>query len=406
MEEQVEKVDVCKEHPAVKTLGWLVTGACLLWVGWMARTLTPQAPAGAAGMPAAMAAMMGGAGAPPLVVTAEVRDEAINPPFSYIGRVEPIQDVAIRAQIDGYVHAVHFAEGALIKAGEPLFTIDPERYEAMVLVRKAEIGQAEAALDRAVRYLKRLESSDKRAITQKDLDTARSDVAQGEAAVKQAQANLRLAEIDLKHTRIIAPITGRIGRTVAHVGDYVAPSMGNLVRIVQVDPIRVAFSATDKDYLAMREKLAGDARPEVLRYRLRLPTGTVLAMTGTRDFDDNIMSLDTATLSVWVRFSNQQELLIPDGYVTVLVDLANPPQGPSVPQQALVTDQAGDLVYVVDADGKAQERRVKTGALTDGWVAIVSGVKAGESVVVEGLQKVIPGQPVQVASGNAEATHK
>ena len=74
MEEQVEKVDVCKEHPAVKTLGWLVTGACLLWVGWMARTLTPQAPAGAAGMPAAMAAMMGGAGAPPLVVTAEVRD--------------------------------------------------------------------------------------------------------------------------------------------------------------------------------------------------------------------------------------------------------------------------------------------------------------------------------------------
>lgn len=406
MEEHFEKVALRKERPVVKALSWLVTAVCLLWLGWMGRALVPQAPAGAAGMPPAMAAMMGAAGAPPLVATAEVREEAVNPPFTYIGRVEPIQDVSVRAQIDGYVQSVHFTEGALIKAGEPLFTIDPERYEARVAVRKAEIGQTEAALDRAVRYLKRLESSDKRAITQKDLDTARSDVAQGEAAVKQAQANLRLAEIDLKHTRIIAPITGRIGRTVAHVGDYVAPSLGNLVRIVQVDPIRVAFSVTDKEYLAMREKLSGDALPEALRFRLRLPTGTVLGLNGARDFEDNTMSLDTATLSVRARFSNQQGLLIPDGYVTVLLDLVNPPRGLSVPQQALVTDQAGDLVYVVGADGTAQARRVKTGALTDGWVAIVSGVTLGERVVVDGVQKVIPGKPVRVAAGDAEAPRK
>jgi membrane fusion protein (multidrug efflux system) len=406
MDEQVEKAGMRKERPVVKVLGWLVTAACLLWLGWMARALVPQAPKDAPGAPSAMAAMMGGAGAPPQVSVTEIREEAINPTFTYIGRVEPIQDVSVRAQIDGYVQSVHFTEGSLIKAGELLFTIDPERYEARVAVRKAEIGQAEAALDRAVRYLKRLETSDERAITQKDLDTARSDVAQGEAAVKQAQANLRLAEIDLKHTRIIAPITGKIGRTVAHVGDYVAPALGDLVRIVQVDPIRVAFSVTDKEYLAMREKLANDASQEALRFRLQLPTGTVLDLTGAQDFKDNAMSPDTATLSIRVRFDNQQDLLVPDGYVTVLVDLANPPRGLSVPQQALVTDQAGDLVYVIDADGTAQARRVKTGALTDGWVAVVSGVEKGERVVVNGVQKVVPGKPVQVASGDAEAPQK
>jgi membrane fusion protein (multidrug efflux system) len=405
MEEQIEKAVTRKERPVVKALGWLVTAACLLWLGWMARALVPQAPAGAAGMPS-VAAMMGGAGAPPQVSVTEIREEAINPTFTYIGRVEPIQDVSVRAQIDGYVQSVHFTEGSLIKAGELLFTIDPERYEARVAVRKAEIGQAEAELDRAVRYLKRLETSDERAITQKDLDTARSDVAQGEAAVKQAQANLRLAEIDLKHTRIIAPITGKIGRTVAHVGDYVAPALGDLVRIVQVDPIRVAFSVTDKEYLGMREKLVNDASQEALRFRLQLPTGTVMDLTGAQDFKDNAMSPDTATLSMRVRFDNQHDLLIPDGYVTVLVDLANPPRGPSVPQQALVTDQAGDLVYVVGADGMAQARRVKTGALTDGWVAVVSGVEKGERVVVNGVQKVVPGQLVQVVSGDAEAPRK
>ncbi|MDX9866496.1 MAG: efflux RND transporter periplasmic adaptor subunit [Kiritimatiellia bacterium] len=403
MSEELEKAKAEKrEHPAVKVLGWGVTAVCLVWLGWMARALAPQKPAGG---PPPMAAMMGGAGGPPPVEVRTVGEAALNPPEAYIGRVEPIQDVELRAQIDGYVKQVHFREGALVRAGDLLFTIDPEQYEARVAVRKAEIGQAEAALDRAERYLRRLEQSDARAITQTDLDTARSDVAQGRAAVKQAVANLALAEIDLKHTRMTAPIGGRIGRTVANVGDYVAPSLGPLVRIVQTDPIRVAFSVTDKDYLRAIERHGTERVRDALRIRYRLPTGTVSDTVGARDFEDNTMSADTATLSVRARFPNARGLLVPDGYVTVLVDLADAPKLPVVPQEALLTDREGSFVYVVDDAEVAQRRPVSTGAMADGRVAVRSGVKPGERVVVQGVQKVIPGQPVKVAAAK-EAPRK
>ena len=396
MSEDLEQKKAAKrEHPIAKVMGWLLTAACLLWLGWMARTLAPQK---ATEEPLAPVAMMGGAGGPPPVEVQAVEEVEVNLPNTYIGRVEPIQDVELRAQVGGYIKNVHFKEGSDVKAGDLLFTIDPEQYEARVAVRKAEIGQAEALLDRAERYLNRLERSDARAITQADLDTARSDVAQGRAAVKQAVANLALAEFDLKHTRIFAPIDGRIGRTVANVGDYVMPSLGALVRIVQMDPIRVAFSVTDKDYLKALEKIGAERMEDALRIRYRLPTGTVSDVIGTRDFEDNTMSADTATMSVRARFSNPNGLLVPDGYVTVLVDFAQPPKAPVVPQEALLTDSEGRFVYVVDEAGIVQRRSVSTGAMADGRVALRSGVKAGERVVVRGVQKVAPGKPVTLVS--------
>ncbi|MDD4102563.1 MAG: efflux RND transporter periplasmic adaptor subunit, partial [Kiritimatiellae bacterium] len=393
MEEQVEKVDVCKEHPVVKTLGWLVTGACLLWVGWMARGLMPKRDAG--GMPPEVLAMMK-PGGPPTVVVKEVEAGAVNTPYEYIGMVEPVQDVELRAQIDGYVLEVHFSEGSVVKRGDPLFTIDAERYQARVDLRKAEIVMAEAELERAESYLKRLEASDARAITQKDFDKARADAAQGRAAVMQAKANLALAEIDLKDTRIIAPVSGRVGRTVANVGDYVSPALGTLVRIVQTDPIRVAFAVTDKDFIKMRENIADGDISKALRIRLRLPTGTVPDMTGERDYEDNVMSAETATMLVRARFSNGRGLLVPNGYVTVLVDMADPAKSAVLPQEALLSDKDGSFVYVVDGGGKAEKRRVATGAIGDGIVA-VTGVDVGEKVVVRGVQKVVPGQPVHLA---------
>ncbi len=402
MSEELEKAQADKrEHPVAKLMGWLATAVCLVWLGWLGRGLAPQT--GAGGAPAMLGPPPGGA-TPVQVQSVEMI--ALNPPYEYIGRVEPIQDVELRAQIEGAVQAVHFKEGAIVKEGDLLFTIDPEQYEARVAVRKAEIGQAEAALDRGERYLKRLEVSDVRAITQTDLDTARSDVAQGRASIQQAKANLAVAEIDLKHTRIIAPIGGRIGRTVANVGDYVSPALGTLVRIVQTDPIRVAFSVTDKDYLKMKENIADAAIQEALRIRLRLPTGTVPEMTGTRDFEDNAMSSETATLSVRARFCNAQGLLVPNGYVTVLVDLADAPKHPVVPQEALLKDLDGAFAYVVDQEGKAQIRRVETGLVENGRVAILSGVQAGEKMVVQGVQKVVPGQPVHVAPANQEVLKK
>lgn len=386
-----------KEHPVARLAGWFVTAACLVGLGWLGRGMMPSS---GAGRPPPM--MMGPTGAVPLVVAHAVTEEALNPPATFIGHVEPVRDVDLRAQIDGYVTEVSFKEGALVRAGDPLFTIDAEQYEARVALRRAEQAQAEAGLDRAERYQKRLESSDTRGISQADMDKARSDVAQGRATVQQAKANLMLAEIDLKHTRIVAPIDGRIGRTVANVGDFVSPSLGTLVRIVQFDPIRVVFSVTDREYLKVRESIEDTAIQKTLRIRLRLPTGTVLDLTGQRDFENNEMSADTATLPVRVRFDNAQGLLVPNGYVTVLIDQAAPKKWPVVSQASLVNDREGPLVYVVGPDGVAQMRRVETGAERDGRVELRKGVTAGERVVAQGVQKVTAGQPVQLIPEEGE----
>lgn len=382
-----------KEHVLTKTVGLVMVAAVACAVGWLARQIVPQEVEDPA---AAMAAMPH---AVPEVEIEVVKEQPLNPPREYIARVEPIQDVDLRAQVEGYIKRVHFDEGALVKEGDLLFTIDPEQYEARVAVRKAEIGQAEAELDRAERLLKRLEASDTRAIIPSDLDKARSDVASAVAAVASAKANLVLAEIDLKHTAIIAPISGRIGRTTANVGDYVAPSIGTLVRVVQTEPIRVAFSVADKDYVQSRENMAADEDVQkTMRFRVRLPTGTVIEQPGTRDFDDNTMSIDTATLSVRVRFDNKDGLLVPDGFVVMLVDSTDPKPLPAIQQTSVMSDGEGPFVYVVDDQGKAEIRRVKLGALDKKLVAITSGLKVGEKVITQGLQKVAPGAPVKIVS--------
>ncbi|MCL1888548.1 MAG: efflux RND transporter periplasmic adaptor subunit [Kiritimatiellaeota bacterium] len=373
-----------EEHAVAKTLGWLVTAAVLLGIGWMAGGMwtgiqIKKKMEAAKGAENPMMAMMK---MPGLIQSEEVALGVVNPPYAYIGRVEPIRDVGLRAQVDGYVKEVHFTEGAMVREGDLLFTIDPEPYEARVAARKAEVAQAEAALERAELLLSRLEAADPRAVTLMDVDSARGDVAQGRARVLGAQAGLTLAEIDLKHTRITSPMDGRVGRAAANVGDYVAPSIGTLLRIVQLDPIRVAFSVTDRDYVEARENIADEKLQETLRARVKLPTGTIPEMTGTRDFEDNAMSPGTASVSVRVRFPNAHGLLVPEGYVTVLVDLANPEPRPVVPVKALRTDGAGRYVWVVGADNTGTRRDVEVLVEDDG-LAAVKGLSAGERVVVE-----------------------
>jgi membrane fusion protein (multidrug efflux system) len=256
--------------------------------------------------------------------------------------------------------------------------------------RRAEVAVAAAGLERAEQLLARLEAADKRAVTEMDWDSARADVAAKGAGLELAKAGLSLAEIDVRNTRIVSPIGGRVGRTAANVGDYVAPAMGTLVRIVQTDPIRVVFSVTDRDYVEARENIADEKLQETLRARVRLPTGTVMEGLGTRDFEDNVMSQGTASVGVRVRFANESGLLVPGGYVTVLVDLANPEPRLTVPRKAVRTDAAGSFVWVLGEEGTGVRRDVETGAEAEGRVAVVSGLEAGEKVVVEGIQNVRP----------------
>lgn len=373
-------------------IGTLLVAAAAFGMGWMASMMFK--PAEKEDPAAAMAAARG-----PLTVgsaVAELRE--INPPETFVGHVEPTQDVDLRVQVDGYLASVNFKEGSFVKEGDLLFAIDDEIYQARVAQRKAELERSKAELERAELYHKRLTAADKRSFAQTEMDTAHANVLQAKASISQAEANLRQSEIDLKHTKLLAPISGRIGPSLAKKGDYVAPSMGALARIVQVDPIRVVFSVMDRDYVRMAEEAKQAGEMPKLRARLLLPTKNIYQEEGTMDFFNNEMSKETPTLAVRYSFPNANGILVPNTYVTMILDRADVPKVLTVPHLAVLIQKDKNAVYVV-RDGKAIEQEVKLGQAFNGFVEITEGLQAGDEVVTDGVHKIQrSGMPVKVAN--------
>ena len=284
-----------------------------------------------------------------------------------------------------------------MKEGAILYSLDDERYHAVVNQRKADLEAAEAESRRAVRYWERMQKADARGITQLERDNAEAGAEKAKAAVLQAKANLVVAEYDLKKTKVIAPISGQIGKTVAHVGDYVAPSKGPLAKIVQIDPIRVTFPMTDRAYIGWRSAQKKGKEPD-MRLRLLLPDGTEYDRQGSWAFDDNIMSKETATITMRLSFPNPDRLLIPNSYVTLLADFKAPPKLPSIPQQAVVDLVGGSQgVWVLKDDMTVEQRVVKVREMNDGWCPVDDGLKLGEKVVISGHGKLGPGVKVALA---------
>lgn len=338
--------------------------------------------------------------APETVATMVVTNLPYNLPEQFVAHAEALQEVDLLPQVDGYVKEILFKEGDLVKEGQVLYRLDDERYQAVVNQRKADLESAEAEARRAERYWERMQKADARGITQLERDNAEAGADTARAAVLQAKANLVVAEYDCKKAQVVAPISGQIGKTTAHVGDYVASSKGALARIVQVDPIRVSFPLTDRAYVAWRQaerqnKFGGNDH----RMRLILPDGSTYDREGAFDFDDNQMSLTTATIMMRLRFPNPDRLLVPNSYVTLLADKKAPPLYPTVQQTAIVDlPQGGVGVYVVKEDGTVEARAVKTLPVHDGLIPIVEGVKAGETVVTSGTRKLRDGAKVVLAT--------
>jgi len=261
--------------------------------------------------------------------------------------------------------------------------------------RKADLEAAEAEARRAKRYYERMQNADARGITQLERDNAEAESERAAAAVLQAKANLIVAEYDLKKARVVAPISGQIGKTSAHVGDYVAPSKGPLAKIVQIDPMRVTFPLTDRAYIAWREAQKKGVN-EAFRLRLVLADGSEYDQQGEFAFDDNTMSKETATIQMRLSFPNPDRLLIPNSYVTLLTDYQDPPKYPSVPQSAVFDMAGGSLgVWVVKADGTVEARAVQTKDAYLGWCPVLEGLAEGETVVISGVAKLTPGAKVR-----------
>ena len=370
----------------------IVLSAACVAGGWIAHGIL--AKHGAA-QGADMAALMAGVAQTVAVRPVEMRP--YNLPERFVAHAEAVQEVDLLPQVDGYIKEIRFKEGDLVEEGQLLYVLDDERYQAVVNQRKADLAAAEAEQRRTQRYFDRMQKVDERGITQLERDNAEADAERSKAAVLQAKANLVVAEYDLKKAKVFAPISGQIGKTTAHIGDYVAPSKGALAHIMQVDPIRVTFPLTDRAFIRWRELQRKGAVADDIRNRLLLPDGQEYEGEGKLDFDDNQMSRETATIIVRMSFPNPDRLLVPNSYLTLLSDRRNPKPVLCVPQQAIIDLPGGNQgVYVLKDDQTVEQRVVTLRDPFEGWMPVMSGLQEGEKVVVSGVSKLRPGAKVKL----------
>lgn len=344
-------------------------------------------------------------GAPPPAVTVKaVVNRPVTDTGTYIGRVVPIERVEVVARVPGFIEQRNFTEGQIVKKGELLFRIEQDTYKASVDQQAANLAKAKEKEVNANLQLERNQALVKsQAVPQATIDQLAAAEQGAKADILQAQALLEQAQINLGYTEIRSPIDGKIGIAKFTVGNLVQPSSGPIATIVSQDPIYVTFQPSEADVLAYKRWLAQtDRKNPHLTVHIRLPDGTIYPHPGLTNFLDVQVQPDTDTVTVRAQLPNSDGLLIPGGVVGVVVDRGTPVESLLVPQSAVLLDQAGHYVLVVDDAKKVEQRRVTTGIEQGRDIVITQGLKAGEIVIVEGVQKVRPGQVVStsVAAGN------
>ena len=341
---------------------------------------------------------------PPAVSVAPVVSRQVTETADFVGRIVAVDKVDIVARVSGFIEERNFTEGQQVKAGDLLFRIEQATYKAAVDQQRANLARAKATQTNTALQLERgKELIANRTIPQSTLDQRAADDAAAKADVMQAQALLEQAEINLGYTEIRSPIDGKIGLASFTVGNLVAPTSGTLARIVSQDPIYVTFQASERDVLAYKRRLAesADKNPHVTIH-LKLPDGTIYEQPGITNFLDVQVDPNTDTQIVRAQVPNPDGRLVPGGVVGVVVERGPPQAALVVPQAAVQLDQAGRYVLIVDEAKKVELRRVTTGVEEGRDVVVTEGLKEGELVIVEGVQKVRPGQIVtaSIVPGN------
>lgn len=342
-----------------------------------------------------LAAQQPNNGPPPAVTVKIVELQDAVQQNSYIGRVTAIEAVDLRARVAGFIERVSFDEGQNVAAGDVVFEIEPDQYEAEVSSANASVLRARAQLREAERSLTRAQELFRRDnISEARVDEAQTARDSALADVRAAEALLRQAELNLSYTRITAPIDGRIGRAEITAGNLVGPDSGSLARVVQLDPIRVVFSVSDRELLEARESLGARTQEELEAAfipSITLPNGQPYSYEGVIEFSDNEINPDTGTISVFALFDNPDAVLLPGQLVTVSARLQEQQQLPAVPQAAVQQDRDGRFVLLVNDDDQVVERRVKIGAQSGTMWLIEEGLEGGERVIFQGLQRARPG---------------
>lgn len=316
---------------------------------------------------------------------AEAVEKNIGNQRDYVALVEAINSVDVVAKVSGSLDKINFTEGSLVKKDDALFIIDREPYQASYDLAKAQLESAEANLTRTERdYERQKKLSSKNIASKATFDAAESAYLQAKANVSQAKAQLELARINLDNTEVKAYIDGRIGKTQVTVGNFVNASVSVLARVVQIDPIRIAFSMTDKEFLEMQKATEKDDIGD-LTINILLPNGDVLREKMNHFFVNNEINLGTATMAVYADVNNEKHYLKPGSYVGVHITSDKPKKGLVIPETAIVQAEGTSYVYVLNEDNSAKMRAVKLGDAFDGQQVITSGLNAGDKVLVSGL---------------------
>jgi len=342
------------------------------------------------------AATAQGAPPPPAVSVTPVASRQVTETGDFIGRVVAIDKVDIVARVTGFIGQRNFTEGQMVKTGDLLFRIEPDTYKAAVDQQEANVAKAKANEVNANLQLKRSQELVKNQnVPQSTVDQNLATEQSAQADILQAQALLEQAKINLGYTEIFAPIDGRIGIANYTVGNLVSPSTGVLATIVSQDPIYVTFQASEADIIAYRKRVTSspDKDPHVTVH-IRLPDGTEYAHPGVTNFLDVQVQTDTDTVTARAQLPNPDNVLTPGGIVGVIVERGKPRFALMVPQAAVLLDQAGHYVLVVDDNKKVEQRRITTGPDHGKDIEVADGLKQGELVIVDGIQKVHPGQVV------------
>jgi membrane fusion protein (multidrug efflux system) len=357
------------------------------------------------------AAQFGPQGPPAVgVITAERRP--VTETTEFVGRIEAINRVDLRARVTGFLQERLFREGQEVSANQPLFRLERAPFEADVARAQAQVASAEAELTNANINLNRArELMRSSAGTQSRVDDATAQQRTAQASLLGAQAQLRVAQINLAYTEIAAPVDGKIGRSTYSVGSVVGPNSEPLATIVSQNPMRISFPVSLRTGGELRERYATRGGADAVRVRVRLPNGQLHGPAGRIDFIDPQVDRTTDTVLVRAAIENPpidgnsagasggasgaDRPLIDGMFVSVFVEGAEPVPAVVIPRAAVLQDQGGNFVFVLDQENRAQRRVVRLGRSLGDQVVIEGGLEGGERVVAEGVQRVRPGQPVQ-----------
>jgi membrane fusion protein (multidrug efflux system) len=351
---------------------------------------------------------------PPEVSVIETVAQEVPLHLEFVGQTGGLKDIAIRARVEGFMEGLHFQEGGEVKKGDLLYTLESQPFEEKVATRMSRVAEAETMLAKTKGDLDRIEPLAKiNAVSQSDLDAA---VAAHEAAIaslEAARANLRAARIELGYTKITSPIDGIIGKTKAKVGDFVGrdPNPVILNTVSQVDTILVTFFITETQYLEMARIFAEtgqegmqDMENAEANLELILIDGSVYNYKGKPDFVDREVDTTTGAMLVQASFPNPEKLLRPGQFVRVRARGRIVKDGILIPQRCVMELQGLHNVYVVTADDTVENREITVGPKVGSNWLITEGLKPGERVVYEGLQKVRDGIKVNATAADVKTS--